>query len=88
MRHLFCSVVVDAKQIARIIGTYTNQGDTDMTREQKKAFDEINARLETLEHAGRFADADALLESNKWILNYDNDGNWVGAVANENGWTA
>lgn len=58
-----------------------------MTSEERKKFDEINDRLEFLEHHQRFAEADALLLQERWILNYDSNGNWVGPVANENGWT-
>jgi len=58
-----------------------------MTEEEKIAFDKINARLEYLEHNQRFDEADALIAKERWILNYDNKGNWVGVVPNENGWT-
>jgi hypothetical protein len=58
-----------------------------MTNEDRIAFNAINARLEYLEHHQRFAEADALLAKERWILNYDSDGNWIGLVANENGWT-
>jgi hypothetical protein len=58
-----------------------------MTAEEKVAFKAINARLEYLENNRRFDEADALIEKERWILNYDNKGNWVGAVSNENGWT-
>jgi hypothetical protein len=58
-----------------------------MTPEEKIAFKEINDRLECLEHHGRFADADALIAKERWILNYDSKGNWVGHISNENGWT-
>jgi hypothetical protein len=47
-----------------------------------------NDRLEALEAAGRHEDADNYLQKNRWILNYDDRGNWVGSVANENGWSA
>jgi hypothetical protein len=47
-----------------------------------------NDRLEALESAGRHVDADNYLQKNRWILNYDDRGNWVGSVANENGWSA
>jgi hypothetical protein len=59
-----------------------------MTSEEKLAFDAINARLEYLEHHQRFDEADALIAKERWILNYDSKGNFVGAVANENGWAA
>jgi hypothetical protein len=52
---------------------------------------EINAAhdtLERLEHECRFAEADAFLEANRFLFNYDRKGHWLGAVANENGWTA
>ena len=49
---------------------------------------DIMDRIDALETAGRFADADALLQQNYWVINYDDAGNWTGPVANENGWTA
>ena len=58
-----------------------------MTDEDRIAFNAINARLEYLEHHQRFCEADVLLAKERWILNYDSNGNWLGLVANENGWT-
>lgn len=45
-------------------------------------------RLDALEAAGRIDDAAALFARNRWINSYDDAGNWVGAVAYENGWAA
>lgn len=54
------------------------------TRDEiKKAHD----RLEALEQQGRFEDANDYHQKNSWIFDFDSEGNWVGSVANENGWT-
>lgn len=58
-----------------------------MTAEDKIAFRAINDRIEFLERHRRFDEADALIAKERWILNYDSKGRWVGAVSNENGWT-
>lgn len=43
--------------------------------------------LELLEHEGRFKDADQYYEDNRWAFDWTRDGQYVGAVPNENGWT-
>ena len=48
----------------------------------------INDEIEALECRGRIYDAANLFEANRWIMNYDRAGNWVGPVAHENGFTA
>jgi hypothetical protein len=56
----------------------------------KPTRDEINKaheRLEALEQQGRFEDANDYYQKNSWIFDFDRTGNWVGSVANENGWT-
>lgn len=47
----------------------------------------INDEIEALECRGRIDDADNLFEANRWIIDYDRAGNWIGSVPNENGWT-
>jgi hypothetical protein len=59
-----------------------------MTPELKAEINEAHDKLELLEHQCRFAEADAFREANRFLFSYDRKGNWVGAVANENGWTA
>ena len=57
----------------------------------KVCLKEINAahdKLEQLEHSCRFVEADAFFYANRAIFNYDREGNWIGAVDNENGWAA
>jgi hypothetical protein len=58
-----------------------------MTREDLQIIQAAHDKLEQLEHSGRFADADAFFERNRYTFNFDRNGNWVGEVANENGWT-
>ena len=56
----------------------------------KPTRDEINKahdRLEALHQQGRFAEADDYYQKNSWIFDHDRKGNWIGEVANENGWT-
>lgn len=48
----------------------------------------INRQLDALESHGRHDEAQELIDKNRWVLNYDAKGNWVGSVANENGWQA
>jgi hypothetical protein len=45
----------------------------------------INDEIEALECRGRIDDAANLFKANRWIMNYDRAGNWVGPVAHENG---
>lgn len=62
----------------------------DPARERAKLEAKINAahdKLEALEQERRFDEADAFLAANRFLFNYDRKGNWIGAVANENGWT-
>ena len=59
-----------------------------MTAELKAKINAAHDMLEMLEHQCRFVEADAYLEKHRALFNYDRDGNWIGAVANENGWTA
>jgi len=47
----------------------------------------LNDKIEALECQGRINDAANLFEANRWIMNYDRSGNWVGPVRNENGCT-
>lgn len=58
-----------------------------MNAELKAELKAINDKLEWFEHQGSYDEADAYLKENRWILNYDSKGNWVGLIANENGWT-
>jgi len=58
-----------------------------MTKELKAEINAAHDKLEQLEHQRRFAEADAFLEANRFLFNYDRKGNWIGAVSNENGWT-
>ena len=48
----------------------------------------INRQIDVLEIHGRHDEAQELIDKNRWVLNYDAKGNWVGSVANENGWQA
>jgi len=48
----------------------------------------INRQLDVFESHGRHDEAQELIDKNRWILNYDSNGNWVGSVANESGWQA
>lgn len=48
---------------------------------------EIQDHLDLLEHQFRFVEADEYAAKNRWALDYDYNGNYCGAVANENGWT-
>jgi hypothetical protein len=59
-----------------------------MTPELKAEINAAHDKLELLEHQCRFDEADAYLKKNSWIFSHDRKGNWIGAVANENGWTA
>ena len=59
-----------------------------ITAELKTEINAAHDHLELLEHQCRFAEADAYLEANRSFFNYDRMGNWIGPVANENGWTA
>lgn len=59
-----------------------------MTDNDLKYLRATHDRLELLEHQCRFAEADKFFEDNRAAFNWDRDGNWVGSVANENGWTA
>lgn len=59
-----------------------------MTARDLKVIRDHHEKLEMLEHFGRFKDADAYFEANRWAFDYDDKGNWVGSVPNENGWTA
>ena len=47
----------------------------------------INDKIEALECQGRIDDAANMFEANRWIINYDRYGNWIGSVSNENGHT-
>jgi len=47
----------------------------------------LNDKIEALECQGRIDDAANLLEANRWIMDYDRSGNWVGPVRNESGHT-
>jgi len=52
--------------------------------------DEINMhhdKLEVLEHLGLFEDADKYFQDNRWAFDWTREGQYVGAVSNENGWT-
>lgn len=56
-----------------------------------RAIGEIVAILERLENDNGDAGADAagrFYDAFPYFLDYDNRGNWIGNVANENGWTA
>jgi hypothetical protein len=58
-------------------------------REQLMAdLERINRQLDVFERYGRHEKAQELIDENRWILNYDSKGNWVGSVANESGWQA
>lgn len=59
-----------------------------MTNVDLKEINAAHDKLEQLEHFCRFAEADAFFYANRDIFNYDRDGNWIGPVSNENGWTA
>ena len=59
-----------------------------MTPELKAEISAAHDTLELLEHQCRFDEADAYLEKNRFLFNYDRKGNWIGSVKNENGWTA
>ena len=59
-----------------------------MTPELKAEINAAHDKLERLEHEGRFDEADEYLKNNHWIFSHDRKGNWIGTVANENGWTA
>ena len=59
-----------------------------MTAETKSEITAAHDKLELLEHQCRFVEADAFFEANRPMFNYDRDGNWVGSMVNENGWTA
>lgn len=48
----------------------------------------INNTIDCLEREGRFGDAEAVIQANRWILDYDSDGNWVGVVLHEDGFSA
>lgn len=58
-----------------------------MTPELKAEINAAHDKLEQLEHECRFDEADDYLKNNRWIFSHDRKGNWVGSVANENGWT-
>lgn len=45
-------------------------------------------KMDVLEMLGRFHDADKFYENNFYLFQYDYNGNWIGAIPNENGWTA
>jgi beta-xylosidase len=58
-------------------------------REQLMAdLERINRQLDTFEKYGRHEMAEELINKNRWVLDYDAKGNWVGSVANESGWQA
>ena len=59
-----------------------------MTAELKAEINAAHDVLEMLEHRCRFVEADAYFEKHRALFNYDREGNWIGAAANENGWTA
>lgn len=54
--------------------------------EAEKAI-QIHAVALELEAQGDIETAEKIYAENPWALNYDPLGNWVGAVAHENGWT-
>ena len=57
---------------------------------RQNRMDEINMhhdKLEVLEHLGLFEDADTYFYDNRWAFDWTRDGQYVGAVPNENGWT-
>ena len=58
---------------------------------RQNRIEEINMhhdRLEMLEYLGMFDDAENYMQENRWAFDWTRDGNYVGAVPNENGWTA
>lgn len=58
-----------------------------MTKTELATINKMHDRLDQLEHQGLFLDADDFFYRNRWAFDYDRKGNWVGEVANENGWT-
>ena len=59
-----------------------------MSARLKAEINAVHDMLEMLERQCSFVEADAYFKKNRALFNYDRDGNWIGAVANENGWTA
>jgi len=47
-----------------------------------------DAYMMLLEELNADEELDYFLARNPWVMQYDRRGNWVGAVAYENGWTA
>lgn len=59
--------------------------------DQKKLIADIayaNGFADKLEADGLTDQLQEYLAGNWWIFSHDENGNWAGAVANENGWTA
>ena len=59
-----------------------------MTAQELTEIRNVYDKLDVLEMEGRFEDADKYFMDNRWFFNFDYNGNWIGSVANENGWTA
>lgn len=57
----------------------------DLPENDFKKMTNILKRAEILDSAGKFEEANKLFDENPWVLDYDEDGNWVGPISNENG---
>lgn len=59
-----------------------------LTKNDRNKLEAIHNRLEELELFCRFEEADNLIEKNRWIIDFDRAGNYIGTTSNENGWTS
>jgi hypothetical protein len=78
---------IKAARFAGRLYWFTKGGST-MTREEKlKIIRKTHDQLEALYKAGLDDEAEAFWQANWWLLDHDYNGNWIGSVKHENGWT-
>lgn len=62
--------------------------DHSMTKKERLAL--IHMHHDRLDHLEQHQPelVESYMEKHHWVFSHDLDGNWIGHVANENGWTA
>jgi hypothetical protein len=58
-----------------------------MTKEELDRIREIHDKLDALEAAGKYDEADAFYGKHRGAFNFTRNGGWIGPVRNEDGWT-
>ena len=58
-----------------------------MTAEELAYIRKIHDKLDALDPAGKYDEAEAFYKKHRPTFDYDRNGNFIGEMRNENGWT-